>query len=321
MLLWASAFIAIRAVGAHYPAGPMALGRLLVGATALSLVAVRRRVRIPRGRPLLLVLGYGALWFGVYTVAINAAEQHLDAGTTALLVNVGPLLIAVLAAMFLGEGFPRTLAVGLMIAFAGVATIAAATTTGRYDATGVLLALAAAGLYAVGVLLQKQALRDVDPFGATWLGCLAGVAVCLPFAPQLWQTLRTAPFAATGGIGYLGLFPTAIAFSTWAYALAHTSAGKLSASSYLVPGLAVLMSWLLLAEVPAPLALVGGGLCLLGVAATRLPASAFGSRSPASAFGSRLRASAFGSRLRAFAFGSRLPSRAKSRSKPARSPQ
>ena len=67
-------------------------------------------------------------------------------------------------------------------------------------------------------------------------------------------------------------FPTAIAFLTWTYALSHTSAGKLAASTYVVPALAVLLSWLLLDEVPVPLAFVGGALCLIGVAVSRLPA-------------------------------------------------
>jgi drug/metabolite transporter (DMT)-like permease len=215
------------------------------------------------------------LWFGLYAVVLNAAEHHLDAGTTALVVNVGPILIAVLAGVYLREGFPRGLVTGLVIAFSGVVTIATATSTGRHDALGVLLALGAAALYAVGVLLQKQALRDVDPFTATWLGCLAGTVVCLPFAPALLSELRIAPDSATLGVVYLGLFPTAIAFATWAYALRRLSAGGLSSASYLVPGLAVLLSWVLLAEVPAPAAFVGGALCLLGVAVTRLPPSAF----------------------------------------------
>lgn len=271
MVLWASAFIAIRAVGVHYTPGAMAAGRLGVGALALTAVALFRPLRLPRGRPLLLVLAYGVLWFGLYAVLINAAERHLDAGTTALLINVGPILIAVFAGLFLREGFPRGLVTGLAIAFAGVVTIAVATSTGRHDTTGILLALGAAALYAIGVLLQKQALRDVDPFTATWLGCLAGFAVCLPFGPALVHEVGTAPLAATAGIVYMGLFPTAIAFATWSYALAHTSAGRLSSSSYLVPALAVVLSWLLLAEAPAPFALVGGVLCLIGVAVTRLP--------------------------------------------------
>jgi len=274
MILWASAFIVIRSVGDHYSPGPMALGRLAAGSVALSLVAALRPRRIPRGRPLLLVIAYGVLWFGIYAVALNAAEHHLDAGTTALVVNVGPILIAVLAGVYLKEGFPRGLVAGLVIAFSGVVTIAIATSTGRHDAVGVLLALAAAALYAVGVLLQKQALRDVDPFTATWLGCLAGTVACLPFAPGLLTELRTAPGSATLSVVYLGVFPTAIAFATWAYALKRMSAGGLSSSSYVVPGIAVLLSWLLLGEVPAPLAFAGGALCLLGVAVTRLPPSA-----------------------------------------------
>src|SRR3954470_20135174 len=126
MILWASAFIVIRSVGGHYSPGALALGRLATGSIALTLVAAWRPRRIPRGRPLLLVIGYGVLWFGLYAVLLNAAERHLVAGTTALVVNVGPILIAVLAGIYLHEGFPRGLVTGLVIAFSGVVTIAIA---------------------------------------------------------------------------------------------------------------------------------------------------------------------------------------------------
>jgi drug/metabolite transporter (DMT)-like permease len=271
MVLWASAFIVIRSAGEHYHPGAMALGRLVVGAAALSLALIGRPVRIPRGRPLALVLAYGVLWFGLYAILINAAERDLDAGTTALIINSAPILIAVLAGVYLREGFPRGLVAGLGVAMLGVVLIAVTTSTGRYSLAAVLLAVGAAGLYAVGVLLQKQALADVDPVTCTWLGCLAGVVVCLPFAPQLVSDVASAPATATAGVAYLGVFPTAVAFLTWAYALRHTSAGRLSASSYLVPGIAVVLSWLLLAEVPSLAALAGGALCLAGVAITRLP--------------------------------------------------
>ena len=46
------------------------------------------------------------LWFGVYTVAVNTAGRHLDAGTSAMIVNLAPVIVAVLAGIFLGEGFP-----------------------------------------------------------------------------------------------------------------------------------------------------------------------------------------------------------------------
>jgi drug/metabolite transporter (DMT)-like permease len=68
---------------------------------------------------------------------------------------------------------------------------------------------------------------------------------------------------------YLGVFPTALAFTTWAYALARTTASKMGATTYAVPALVVLMSWLALGEVPGLLTLAGGVLCLAGVAVSR----------------------------------------------------
>lgn len=67
----------------------------------------------------------------------------------------------------------------------------------------------------------------------------------------------------------LGIFPTAVAFLAWGYALSRTSAGRLASTTYVVPALVVVLSWLLLGEVPAPLAFLGGGLCLVGVAVSR----------------------------------------------------
>ncbi len=273
MVLWASAFVVIRGLRDVLDPGPMAVGRLLVGSVVLSAIALGRRGwtrRLPRGRALVLIIGYGVLWFGIYTVAVNAAGRYLDAGTSAMLVNLAPIIVAVLAGTFLHEGFPRNLVLGLVIAFAGVAIIATATATGQVRPTGVLLALAAAALYAVGVLLQKQALATVDPVTVTWLGALAGAVATLPFLPRLVSQAGENPWPVLPGVIFLGVFPTAIAFLLWTYALSKTSAGRMAASSYVVPGIAVLLSWIFLAEVPPVLSLVGGAVSLLGVAITRL---------------------------------------------------
>lgn len=276
MVLWASAFVVIRALSGALDPGPLALGRLLVGAAVLTVIALvrprRTPLRLPRGRALAMIVAYGVLWFGVYTIAVNAAGRYLDAGTSAMIVNLAPVIVAVLAGLVLGEGFPRQLVLGLAIAFAGVVIIASASRTGAVDPLGVALALAAAGLYAVGVLLQKQALATVDPVTVTWLGAVAGAMATLPFLPLLIAQVTSQPRAVTLGVVYLGVFPTAAAFLLWTYALSRTSAGRMAASSYVVPGIAVLLSWLFLAETPAAVALAGGAVSLLGVALTRLPA-------------------------------------------------
>jgi len=134
---------------------------------------------------------------------------------------------------------------------------------------GVLLCLLAAALYAAGVLIQKVALRDVDGFTAIWLGCLIATAVLLPWAPQLVGELATAPAGAIAGAAYMGVFPTAIGFTAWAYALRRMDVGRLTTTTYAVPAVSVLLSWLLLGEIPTAYGLVGGAICLLGVAISR----------------------------------------------------
>ena len=164
----------------------------------------------------------GLLWFGVYNVALNEAER-LDAGTTAMLVNVGPLLIALLAGLLLAEGFPRQLVTGSLVAFGGVVLIGAASSERNAETAGVLLCLAAAIGYAVGVVAQKPLLGRLPALEVTWLACTIGAITCLPFAPPSSRGGRRPTSSTLGWVVYLGAFPTAIAFTTWAYALSHTT--------------------------------------------------------------------------------------------------
>jgi drug/metabolite transporter (DMT)-like permease len=269
VLAWASAFVAIRGVGEDLSPGALALGRLLIGTLVLGLLLLGRGwVRpTPREWGLLSVCGVG--WFGVYNLSLNAAEQHLDAGTTAMLVNIGPILIALFAGLLLGEGFPRWLVVGIAIAFAGVLLIGIATRNADTDLLGVVLCVVAAITYAAGVVAQKPLLRRLPGLQVTFTACAMGAVCCLPWAGALVDDLSAAPAGSIAGMVYLGAVPTALAFSTWAYALRRMDAGKLGVTTYLVPPLVILLGWLLLDEVPPGLALVGGAVCLVGVAVSR----------------------------------------------------
>lgn len=270
VLLWASAFVGIRAAGQDISAGPLTLGRLLVGAAPLGLLVALRRVPLPPRSDAGRLLVCGLLWFGAYNVLLNAAEQRVDAGTAAMLVNVGPVLIAVLAGFVLREGFPRTLLAGCGIAFAGAIVIGLASSERSIDASwGAALCVAAAAAYAGGVVAQKPLLERTSALQVTFLACLIGAAACLPFAPTLLRELGDAPASSLAWMIYLGVFPTAVGFTTWAYALKRTSAGKMGATTYLVPPVTVLLGWAALGETPPALALLGGALCLAGVVVTR----------------------------------------------------
>ncbi|RZT83813.1 threonine/homoserine efflux transporter RhtA [Pseudonocardia sediminis] len=269
---WASAFVAIRAVGPVFGAGPLALGRLLVGGLALTVAVLPRRAWVrPTRREWLLLAVCGVSWFGVYNVALNAAEAQLDAGTAAMLVNIGPILIALSAGALLGEGFPKPLLLGAGIGFAGAVLIGFSTAGAgsRFDLTGAALCVLAAVTWTIGVLTQKPVLRRLPALQVTQIACVIGAVACLPWAGGLVDALGSAPAPAVAGMVYLGLIPTALAFGTWAYALSRMDAGRLGITTYLVPTLTVLMAWPLLGELPPALALLGGVCALTGVALSR----------------------------------------------------
>ena len=270
VLAWASAFIVIRGVSPHFGGGSLALARLLVGSVLLGLVMIGRRWVRPTGREWLLIAGFGVAWFGAYNVALNIAEQTLDAGTTAMIVNVGPVLIALGAGVLLGEGIPKWLAIGAGVSFLGILLIGFGSGGGSLgDGSGVLWCLLAAVTFAAGVMLQKPALRRLPAAQVTWLGCMIGAVACLPFAGALVDDITTAPVTSVLGAIYLGAVPTALAFSTWAYALSKLPAGQLGVSTYIVPSLVVLLGFLAFAEIPTIAAIAGGVVALVGVALSR----------------------------------------------------
>ncbi|ACZ83378.1 DMT family transporter [Streptosporangium roseum] len=270
VVLWASAFVAIRSAAQYFSPGALALGRLLAGSVVLGVIWLARREGLPPRAAWPGILGSGLLWFGLYMVVLNWGEQEVDAGTAAMVVNVGPMLIALLGGWLLREGFPPRLLAGMAVSFAGAVVVGISMSDGgRASIVGVLLCLLAAVTYAGGVVCQKPALKHASALQVTTFGCFVGTAACLPFAGPLVTEIAAAPLPATLNVVYLGVFPTALAFTTWAYALARTTAGKMGATTYVVPALVVLMAWAVLGEVPGWLTLAGGLLCLAGVAVSR----------------------------------------------------
>ena len=268
VVLWASAFIAIRGAGSHFDPGSMALLRMLVGSAGLGIYALWRGIEWPQQRDWTLVIVWGVAWFCCYNLALNTAERLIDAGTASMVVNLAPLIVIAVGGLALREGYPRGLLVGATVSFCGVVLIGLQSTN-HLGLKGLGLALLSAFLYAGCTLLQKRLLRTVEGATLTWLGTLVGVISLLPWTGRLINDLNHAPATATLQVVYLGLFPTAIAFTTWSYVLSRMSAGQTSATTYATPAVALLLSWVLLDETPTILKLIGGGLCLAGVGITR----------------------------------------------------
>jgi len=180
VVLWASAFVGIRAAGAALSAGILSLLRLLIGSITRGALVALRRQRLPPRRDYIRLAACVVLWFGLYNVTLNTAERTIDAGTAVMLVNVSPILIAVLGGLLLHKGFREGFwsVTPSCLLEPALATSSHGPTVG----VGALLCLVAAAAYAAALILDKPC---SPALAATCLACSVGAVCCLPFAGQL----------------------------------------------------------------------------------------------------------------------------------------
>lgn len=264
VLTWASAFPAIRVGLDGYGVAGLSLARLAVASTALAIAAPLLGVRRPRPRDLPMIALCGATGMSAYQLLLNWGELHVPAGTASLLIAVAPVFSMLLAAAFLGERLTWLRVAGSAVAISGAAVIAVAGGQARYTTAAwvVLAAAVVQGVYhcASKPLLARYAGLEVACY-AMWTGTL----FLLPLLPALVHGFATAPPAAMAATVFLGVFPSAIGFVAWGYAVARLSVASSTAALYLVPPVALVVAFGWLGEVPPPLALVGGVLGIAGV--------------------------------------------------------
>jgi len=275
LLLWASAFAGIRAGLRLTPAGlpgsdgygpgELALLRFGTASIVLALFAVATRMRLPDLADIPKIGLAGFLGITVYHVALNFGEVTVNAGAASMLISAGPVFTALLSVLFLRERLSPLGWTGIFLAFAGVSLIALSGGKGLQFSPGALLILLSAAVAAIYSILSKQSLRRYRAIEFTCYSIWAGTLPMLVFLPSLLRRFTVAAPPATFAVIYLGIFPAAIAYVLWNYALARMPASLLSSFLYLSPVIASLIAWVWLGELPALLTMVGGGIAIVGV--------------------------------------------------------
>ena len=263
-VLWASAFPAIRVAVAGLGVPALSLLRLATAALALAVVAPPAGVRRPAARDLPLIAVCGATGMTAYQVLLNWGEVHVPAGTASLVIAAAPVFSVLLGSAFLGEPLTGRVLAGSAIALGGCAVVALAGGAGGFSA-GALIVLAAAAAQGVYHCATKPLLRRYSGLEVATYAMVAGTVLALPLLGATVHGLAHAPAGAVVAAVYLGLLPSALGFVIWGYAVARLPLATATAALYLVPPIALAVSFVWLSEAPGPAELAGGAVTVAGV--------------------------------------------------------
>jgi drug/metabolite transporter (DMT)-like permease/GNAT superfamily N-acetyltransferase len=268
LVVWSSAFSGISIVvgpGGGYGPGAAALLRFLVASATMGVLAVATRMRLPRRADLPRIAIAAIFGITLYHLGFTFGETRVSAGAAGLIIATGPIWTALLAVTFLNERFNGWGWAGVALAFCGAAAIAFGEGGGiRFEPMALLIMLASFST-AIYFVLGKKPLRTYSPLEFTSYVIWIGVLPMLFFLPDLVRQLPAAPPSSTLIIVFLGVFPGALAYGLWSYALARMPASTTASFLYAQPVLVMFVAWLWQHAVPGPVTLMGGALALAGV--------------------------------------------------------
>jgi drug/metabolite transporter (DMT)-like permease len=265
VLLWASAFPGIRTGLRSYSPAHVALVRYAVASVTLGIYAFATRMPLPRWRDVPGIVLTGVIGITIYNVALNTGEISVPAATASFIVASAPVFMAIESRLFLGERLRRWGWLGILVSLTGVLAVALGAEGGLGFDAHALLILAAAIAQSVYFVAQKPYLRRYTPAQYTTYAIWAGTLILLFFSPGLLEETQKAPVEVSLAVVYLGVFPGAIGYVIWAYALSRMPASTTGSFLYLVPACALFLSWAWLGELPSTLSIAGGVVVLIGV--------------------------------------------------------
>ncbi|HAR3505790.1 TPA: DMT family transporter [Staphylococcus aureus] len=266
IILWGSAFPMIKIALNDFSAESLSAFRLILATIILLPFVIIKKLPTPELRDIPVIFILGFCGFVIYHTALNFGETLISAGISGILVSTTPIFSSALAYIFLKEHFSKWNWLSSLVAFIGISIISISkddyTTINVLGVFIILLASFSESLY---FTCQKKYIEKYGFIAFTLYTIMASSPFMLIFIPEIINDIHGATFTSIVSVLYLAIFPTIIPYVLLAYIVKSVGVSDATMSLYLTPIVSLLLSYLLLDELPTTLAIIGGIITLLGV--------------------------------------------------------
>lgn len=211
-------------------------------------------------------------FFGVviYHLGLNYGEQEITASAASLIIATIPVIMVILAVIYLKEKITRKITIGIILSFVGVIIISVFGTVHaslKIDYFLSAIAVFIAALVGAGYSIAgKKLLERYSALSLTVYAFLFGSLGLLPFIrPSLFTEVAAMSVTGWSAVLFLAIFPTVIGYVLWYVALEVRTASEIGASLYFVPVLSTIISYFMLHENITWMFIVGGVLVIAGL--------------------------------------------------------
>ena len=271
VFLWASAFPGTRYALHYYSPISLMIMRFVIASITLGIVGVLKKIKLPKLKDIPLFIASGMSGIFLYSLLFTTGSISVSAGVSSFIIASSPIFTMIFCRIFLKEIVRPICWIGAFISFCGLAAVTLTQAAEFSLDIGLILIICAAVCSGIYSVIMRVLTKRYTALEATTYTIIAGSIGTLLFLPTALQEMPSSTLTVNLVVVFMGVFPAAIAYLTWSYALAKAKkTAHVTVFSYLIPFMSALIAFVWLGEILSAFALFGGVVIIFGMILTNL---------------------------------------------------
>jgi len=243
--------------------------RFTIASVLLIIIGFIKKIRLPKMRDLPMFVASGISGVFLYSFLFNTGSVSVTAGVSSFIIAASPVFTLFLTRIFLKEAIKPICWIGVLISLCGLAAVTLTQITEITISIGLILVISASVSSGTYSAIVRSLTKKYTALETTTYSIIFGTIGTLFFLPDAVREIPDSTIFVNLLVVYMGVFPAALAYLTWGYALAKAAkTAHVTGFSYLIPFISAVISYVWLRETLSLFTFIGGMVIIAGMVLT-----------------------------------------------------